>query len=736
MTMIDTNLSRRGVLAGLGGLTFCIAVGNDGVRLMSQAQANALANSNVTPWVRIAPDGKITILTAGAEMGQGSMTSLPLIVAEEMDADWSKVALEWAPADPSVYGYKNPLGNDQLMWIVGSRAVMLYFTQLRTAGAQVRKVLIANAAQKWGVDAATLKTEPSAVMNPANGARLSYGEIAAFGTIPATLPAVDPKELKPRAHFRLIGKTVPRRDTPSKVNGTAQYAIDVKLPGMVYASTLHSPIHNAQPGVWDPGKQDPSAITAESWNDAEIKAIKGVLAVVKLPNGLAVVADHFETAKVGRDALKVKWAKAKAEGFDSDRALGEYVRIHNDPNAQVVKLEEKGDVKAAFAGAAKTYKAEFRSDYGYHAQMEPLNAVVRINDAGDKVEVWEGSQSPDESRKAVAKALGLKNEQVDFHQCYMGGGFGRRGLGDYAAECALIAKEVRRPVKLIWTREEDIAQGMFRPQSFQCLEAATDASGKVTGWKHCVVGDGEFLLITGIKIPYYGVPNQWIERRGVSHGIKLKHWRAVGHVFNTFAIESLVDQMAADQGIDPIEFRFERMGATPKARKVFEAMAQMCDYKAKRPDGRALGISITERSNSLGAGAVEISVDRTTGKIRVHKVWAAIDGGLIVTPGPAKANVESAIIYGLSSVLHERVTIKDGVVEQSNFHDYNLMRMSDLPEEMHVQFVDVDTRPTGLGEIGNPFIGGAISNAFFRLTGKRLRHLPFTPERVLATLKA
>ena len=273
-----------------------------------------------------------------------------------------------------------------------------------------------------------------------------------------------------------------------------------------------------------------------------------------------------------------------------------------------MKLEEKGDVKAAFAGAAKTYQAEFRSDYGYHAQMEPLNAVVRFNDAGDKAEVWEGSQAPDESRKAVAKALGLKDEQVDFHQCYMGGGFGRRSLGDYAAECALIAKEVQRPVKLIWTREEDIAQGMFRPQSFQCLEAATDASGKVTGWKHCVVGDGEFLLITGIKIPYYGVPNQYIELRGVSHGIKLKHWRAVGHVFNTFAIESFVDQMAVDQGIDPIEFRFERMGATPKARKVFEALAQMSDYKAKRPDGRAIGISITERSGSLGAGAVEISL--------------------------------------------------------------------------------------------------------------------------------
>jgi isoquinoline 1-oxidoreductase beta subunit len=736
MTMIDTNVSRRGVLAGLGGMSFCIAIANDGVRLMSQAQANALANAPINPWVRIAPDGTITILSAGAEMGQGSMTSLPLIVAEEMDADWSKVAIEWTPADAKVYGYKDPFGTEQLMWIVGSRAVQLYFTQLRMAGAQVRKVLIANAAQRWGVDPATLRTEPSVVINPADGRRLGYGEIAAFGTIPDRLPDVDAKELKDRKQFRLIGVSVPRRDTPSKVNGSAQYGIDLKVPGMVHASTLHSPVHDAQPGVWDAGKQDRTGPAPATWNDAQIKTMKGVIDVVPLPNGIAVVADHFENAKAARDALRVTWNKARAEGFDSASALEDYVRVHADPNAQATKLEEKGDVKAAFAAAAKTYQAEFRSDYGYHAQMEPLNAVVRINAAGDAAELWEGSQAPDESRRAVAKALGFKEEQVTFHQCYMGGAFGRRSIGDYAAECARIAKAVRRPVKLIWTREEDIAQGMFRPQSFQCLEAATDASGKVTGWKHCVVGDGEFLLITGIKIPYYGVPNQHIERRGVSHGIKLKHWRSVGHVFNTFAIESFVDQMAVDQGMDPLEFRFERMAAVPKVRKVFEALAQMSDYKAPRPEGRALGISITERSGSLGAGAVEISLDRASGKIRVHKVWAAIDGGLIVQPGAAKANVESAIIYGLSCVLHERVTIKGGMVEQSNFHDYNVMRMSDLPEEMHVQFVDVDTRPTGLGEIGNPFIAGAVSNAFYRLTGKRLRHLPFTPERVLETLKA
>lgn len=714
---LGPEVSRRGVLAG--GMTFCLALGTDGVRLFSEAQANAMANAKVTPWVRIAPDGAITILSAGAEMGQGSMTSLPLILAEEMDADWSKVVIEWAPAEPKVYGYK--FGNERMMAIVGSRAVQLYYNDLRMAGAQVRKVLLQNAAQKWGVDATSLKTEPGVVVNPANGARLTYGEIAAFGAVPATLPAVDAKELKPKSQFRLIGKTVPRRDTPAKVNGTAQYAIDVKLPGMVYATALHAPVHTGKP---------------ENWNDADIKTMPGVIATVRLPNGIAIVAEHFEQAMAARKGLKATWQNGAAAGFNSDRALEDYVKVHQDPKAQTTEIVKKGDVNAAFAGAAKTYKAEFRSDYAYHAQMEPLNAVVRIAQAGDRAEVWEGSQAPDATRTEVAKALGLKEEQVTMRQCYMGGGFGRRSLGDYAAECARIAKEVRRPVKLVWTREEDIAHGMFRPQSFQCLEAAADANGKITGWKHCVVGDGGVLLHTGIRPVYYEIPNQAIERRGVSHGIRLKHWRAVGHVFNTFAIESFVDQMAADAGMDPIEFRLQRMSITPKARKCFETVREMCNWRAKGPADRALGVSVTERSGSVGAGVVDISLNRDTGKIRVHKVWVAIDGGVIVQPGAAKANVESGILYGLSSILHERITLNDGVVQQTNFHDYNLMRMSDLPEEMQVSFIDVDTRPTGLGEIGNPFIAGAISNAFYKLTGKRLRHLPFTPDRVLATLKA
>jgi isoquinoline 1-oxidoreductase subunit beta len=704
-------LSRRDFLKVSGGLTFSFA-------LPAISEANA-ANS-INAWVRIAPDGTVTILSAGAEMGQGSMTSLPLILAEEMDADWSKVKIEWAPADASVYGYT--FNNARAMAIVGSRAVMLYFNDLRTAGAQVRKVLLANAAERWNVDVKSLRTEPGVVVDPSSGRRMTYGEIASFAKVPSQLPAVDKSELKDKSQFRFIGKPMPRRDTPLKVNGSARYAIDVQLPGMVYATARHSPVHGGEP---------------ESWNDARVKAMRGVLGTIRLPDGVAVIADSLPHALAARGALEVQWKKGPAAGYNSEAALQEsYLKVHADPEAKTQTLDSKGDAKSAFAAAAKTYRAEFFSDYGYHAQMEPLNAVARLNAAGDRVEVWEGTQAPDASREAVAKALGFAPEQVTLHQCYMGGGFGRRSLGDYAAETARIAREAKRPVKLVWTREEDLGHGMFRPQSFQCLQAALDKDGKVAGWSHCVVGDGGVLLQTGIRIPYYEVPNQHIESRGVSHGIRLKHWRAVGHVFNVFAIESFVDEMAAAEGMDPVEWRFQRMAITPRARACFEKVVQMSDWKTPRPQGRALGISISERSRSLGAGVAEISLDRSSGRIHVHKVWLAVDGGLVVQPDMAKANVESGIAWGLSSVLHERVTVKDGVVQQSNFHDYHVLRIADMPEVVEVAFLERDAPPSGLGEIGNPWVAAAVANAFYRLTGERLRHMPFTPARVKEALKA
>ncbi len=714
-------LSRRGFLGATAGLTFVVAYGAKGLSLISAAQAKA-AGREVGVWVRIAPDDSITIITPAAEMGQGSMTGVPVALAEELDADWDKVSLEMAPADPETYGYSRR--GRKSMGIYGSLAVRSYYTQMRIIGAQVRKVLLQAAATEWGVDAAELTTEPSVVVHAATNRRLTYGEIAAFAKPPAKMPEVAKRELKKKAQFRLIGKPVQRHDIPDKVNGSAQFSIDVHLPGMVYASTVHAPVQQAKP---------------KRWNEAAIAALPGVIGTVALERGVAVVADSFEHVIAARDVLEVEWAKgAAAEGYDSQKALDRtYAAIAEDKGASSKTVKKTGDVDAAFANAAKIHKAYFRSDYGYHAQMEPLNGVARFNDAGDRVEIWEGTQAPGRSRQMIAKALGFTPDQVIHHQQYMGGGFGRRSITDYTIEAALIARAFKRPVKMIWTREEDIAYGMFRPQTLQCLEAALDAGGRIAGWRHCVIGDGGGLTYSGIKLDlYYGIPNQLIEQRGASHGIRLKHWRAVAHPFNIFAIEGLVDEMAAAEGIDPLAFRRERMAPTAKAKRVFDAVERMSDWQARRPEGRALGVSVTERSGSLGAGVVEISLDRRSGKIRVHKVWAAIDGGTIVQPEMARRNVESGIVYGLSSVLKERITIMDGAVEQSNFHDYEVLRMAEAPEEIHVAFVERDTKPTGIGEIGNPFIAAAVANAFHALTGKRLYHMPFTPERVRQALEA
>jgi isoquinoline 1-oxidoreductase beta subunit len=712
-------ISRRGVLAGIGGMTFCFGFGTDGVGILPVADA-ATEPVKLSPWVNITPDGTITILTV-TEMGQGSGTSIPLMIAEEMDADWSKVELAWAPSDTDTYGWPERNGGRN-MSITGSRAVMMYWLDLRTAGAQVRKVMIANAAEKWGVDAKTLKTEPSVVVNPANGARLSYGEIAAFGKVPDPPPAVDKSELKPRSLFRLIGKSVPRRDLPLKVNGSAQYAIDVHLPGMTYATALHAPVAGNAP---------------QSWNDAAIKAMPGVIATVKLQSGVAVVAATFPEAMAARRALKVNWSVNKTDNFDSAKMLDYYAKLQADPAATVKSIFTKGDAKATFTGATKVYTGDYRSDYSYHAQMEPLNAVARFNEAGDKLEVWDGSQDLGNSRKLIARALKLKPEQVAVHQCYLGGGFGRRSFGDYAVEAALIARAVKKPVKLLWTREEDIAYGMYRPLAFQRLEAALDASGKVVGWRHGVVGDNKYHMVTGGAhiSPYYALPNQQIDLRNVDHAIRIKHWRAVAHNFNLFAIEGLVDEIATGEGIDPVAFRFDRMSITPKARRCVEAVTKMADWSARRPKGRALGFAMSERSRSLGACVVECSLDHAAGRIRVHKVWLAVDGGTIVQPAAATSNVESGIVFGLSGTLHESLTVREGRALQSNFDGYHVMRMSDMPEEMHVSFLPSEGDPTGLGEIGTPCMIPAVANAFHKLTGKRLYHMPFTAQRVKAALK-
>jgi isoquinoline 1-oxidoreductase beta subunit len=722
ITKITPDLSRRSFLQGSAGLTFVVAFGAGGATLTIPALAYAQPKT-LSAWVAIGADNRIVIQTPGAEMGQGSMTGVPIALAEELDADWSKVSLEFSPSEVEIYGYKHR--KSKSMAIVGSRAVQKYYNDVRIAGAQVRKVLLDAAAKKWKVPVGELKTGPSVVIHAPSGRKMTYGQVAAFAKAPAKLPKIAKKDLKKPSQFRLIGnEKLQRVDMPAKSNGTAQFAIDVNLPGMVYATTVHAPTVNGTP---------------ISWNHEKISAMKDIIGSVKLPKGVAIVGRNFEAVMAARAQLEVKWKNGKSRKFDSEAVLEtDYAKVASDDKAKKKKVHAKGNVKKALAEGAKKFHSEYRSDFAYHAQMEPLNAVARFSRDGKSVEVWDGTQSPDRCRSGVAKALGFKVEQVTHHQCFMGGGFGRRSLADYAAEAALVARAAKRPVKLVWTREEDVAFGMFRPQSFQCIDAAMDASGKVTAWEHCIVGDGKNLVTGGMKInSYYQIPNQLQELRGVSHGIRLKHWRAVAHPFNIYAIESMVDDMAAAEKMDPIEFRLQRMSPTPKLAKTLKMVRDMSGWgKRKLPAGHALGLSISERSGSLASGVVEISLDKSSGKIRVHKVWVAVDGGTIVLPDGARANIESGIIYGLSSMLSERITFKKGVVDQSNFHDYNLMRMSDAPEEIHIAFVKSNKKPTGLGEIGNPFIGGAIANAVYAMTGKRLRHLPFTPERVQAALKA
>ncbi len=376
-------LSRRGFLGGTAGLTFVVAYGAKGLSLISEAQAKA-AGREIGAWVRIAPDDSITIVTPAAEMGQGSMTGVPVALAEELDADWDRVTLEMAPAEPETYGYSRR--GRKSMGIYGSLAVRSYYNQMRLIGAQVRKVLLHAAAKEWDVDPGELTTEPSVVVHAASKRRMSYGESAAFAILPTKMPDVAKSELKKKAQFRLIGKPVQRHDIPDKVNGSAQYAIDVQLPGMVYASTVHAPVQLAKP---------------TRWNETEIAALPGVIGTVGLDRGVAVVADSFEHVLAARSALEIEWAKgAAAEGYDSQKALDQgYTAIAEDKGAASKTVKETGDVDAAFANAAKIYKANYRSDYGYHAQMEPLNGVARFNDGGDRVEIWEGTQAPGRSRK-------------------------------------------------------------------------------------------------------------------------------------------------------------------------------------------------------------------------------------------------------------------------------------------------------------------------------------------------
>ncbi len=686
--------------------------------------ATATSQNAITAWVELLKDGSLTIYSPATEMGQGSMSALPIIFAEEMDADWDKVTVKFAPQQPEVYG--RPLFRGVSQMTFGSTGVMSYFPLLRQAGAQARYILLASVAKHLSVDSSELTTSPNKVIHASTGREFDYGDIVSFLDVPNVIPTIPDDQLKNPEDFRLIGKNLPRVDIPQKVNGTAQFAIDVRLPNMLYGMVERGRVHGAKPTLK---------------NESAITSMDGVVGVYRLEHGVAVLAETMGSVFPAKHKLDIEWSDSKPTGFNSADAFALYEKIldGNDVPENIDGVEsskvliDDGDLETTKANAAKTYRIDYKNDYVYHAQQEPLNSVVQVSADLSSAEVWIGTQNGTGAQEDIAKALGIAASKVTIHQQYLGGGFGRRTLSDYGVEAALLAKEVApRPVKLTWSREDDLHYGMYRPATLQRMEAYTDEAGNLTGFSHIVVGDGERLIADGTDIHGYNVPNHKAEMHIVPHGIRVKHWRAVGHGTNKFAIECMIDEIAADQNIDPVEYRKRLL--EPRALATLEKVASMANWGETLPEGRAQGVAFLERSNTLSSGICEISFDKDSGKIKVHHFWSAHDAGIVIQPDSVLAQIEGGVVMGLSSALDEQITIVNGEVQQSNFNDYPIIRMHELPESIETEILKSSAPPAGLGESSTPLVACAIANAFFTLTGKHLRHLPFTPDRVKQAL--
>ena len=728
----STALSRRQIMIGAAGLSFAFALGKHVDAAVLAADA---AGRRLSPWVSIAPDGTITIMSAATEMGQGSLTSLPLILAEELDADWSKVKLVTAPTIEAVYG--NP-GFQGMMYTAGSNAVTSYYTPLRIFGAQVRRVLLDNAAKTLGVPIDELTTEPSTVVHAKSGRRLSYGEIAATAQVPDKAPEIKPEQLKKTKDFRLIGKDVMRVELPGKVDGSARYAIDVQVPNMLYGTVLRAPVEGSVPDKID---------------DSKARAIAGVVQIVRLPYGVGVLAETPWAAFDARQALtsSVTWSRTgTAWGFDSDKGLDRFAADAKNPARMSTEWSRVGDPQRAMQAAATSLEAEYRCDYAYHAQMEPLNAIASVSPAGDAVEIWAGTQSQTTATEAPAKILGIPKDRVKLHDMLMGGGFGRRGNRDvdFIIDAVLMSKAAARPVKVMWTREDDVRNGRFRPISAHALRAGFDQSGKLTAWRHRIAvdrvgaymdpvryqaaGGKDFIAMLGADLKGYDVPHQLVEQLYRDTGVRTNPLRGISFLANRFATESFIDEIARKRGIDPLAYHLELLKDTPRAIKVVERVAQMADWGRKR-QGRALGFAYLDYSGSQVAGVAEVSLNRATGEIKVHDFWCTIDCGVAVQPDNVVAQTESSIVYGLGVALSEIITVKDGEVEQGNFYDYHVPRMRDVPA-MHIEVIQTDNHPTGAGQMATPLVAPAIAGAVAELTGVRLRHTPFLPDRVKKAL--
>lgn len=643
-------------------------------------------------WIEIRPDGAVTIWTGRSEMGQGVKTAMPMIIAEELEADWTRVQVLQADADPA-YG-------DQ--FTVGSRSVRSGFEPLRRAGAAARELLIGAAALTWNVPREACRARNSMVEHAPTGRRLGYGELAALA---ATLPVPADPPLKPSSEFRILGTRVPRVDTPDKVDGAAVFGLDVRVPGMVYAAVARCPVFGGRVKSFDP---------------APALAVPGVQRVLQISSGVAVVADRTWAAFQGKQALKIEWDEGKVAQWSSDGIWRAFAAAA-ERSGEVVRAV--GDVEAGLKAAARSVEATYLAPYLAHACMEPMNCTAHVR--GNACEIWAPTQNPQGIARAAAQLTGLSLAAVTVHVTYLGGGFGRRGGPmDYATEAVELAKQIAAPVQVVWTREDDMQNAVYRPATYNVLRAGLDARGAPLAWSHRLVGPegGSFLLTRGADELIYPVPHFRLERLTEDVGVPIAPWRGVGPSQNGWVVESFVDELAHAAGKDPYAYRRELVAGHPRLVQVLDLAAERAGWSSAPPAGRSRGIALWQFGDTFLAQVAEVSV-ATDGAVRVHRVVCAIDCGVVVNPAGLEAQVQSAIIYGLTAALYGEITIDRGRVAQSNFTDYRMLSLAECPE-IEVHLVRSDAAPGGVGEAGLPPIAPAVCNAIFAGTGKRVRKLP------------
>ncbi len=678
---------------------------------------NPLVPFVLNAFIGIGTDDVVTILVNKSEMGQGVYTSLPMLIGEELECDWSKVRVEAAPVD-SIYNH-TVFG---IQMTGGSTSVSSEWERMRKIGAIAREMLVAAAAGTWKVERTSCRAEKGRVTHP-SGKMLTYGQLAQKA---ATMPVPQEVALKNPSAFKIIGRPIRRLDTPEKVNGKALFGLDATTPGMLTAVVARPPVFGGK---------------VKSFDAEKAKAVPGVKEVIQIESGVAVVATNFWSANLGRRALEVVWDEGPLAKLSTATMREEYANLAKTPGS-VARRE--GGPEAALTTTAKQIEAEYEVPYLAHAMMEPLNCLVDLR--AHNCEIWTGTQFQTVDRDAAARVAGLKTDEVSLHTTFLGGGFGRRAnpQSDFVVEAVQVAQVIKKPVKVIWTREDDIKGGYYRPMWYDRIAAGLDSNENLIAWQLTIVGqsilkgspfeesftrDGiDPTSVEGAEDIPYEIPNVLVDLHSPAPGVPVQWWRSVGHSHTAFVVESFMDEVAHKANRDPFEFRRKLLARHPRHKGVLELAAQKADWGKPLPSGRARGIALHESFGSFVAQVAEVSVD-PAGKVRVHRVVCAIDCGRVVNPDTVAAQMESGIVFGLSAALHGAITFQNGRVDQRNFNDYPVLRMDEMPE-VEVHIMPSQEQAGGVGEPGVPPVAPAVTNAIFALTGKRIRRLPIKAEEL------